>query len=183
MSLLWIPQIIHNIKNLSSRVPSTGFIVSLTIEHIYIPVYFYLKDENFLMYRPNLLLAFLLVLVLGLQVGILVVQKMKGSLYVVPKFLRPKVYNYAVEISETEDLHANIIPYVFDFPLNCQKECPICLIPVNRYPEEIKEEVPEIYFKTPCKHDFHKKCLTEWLRHKNLCPVCRTQLPPIDEYN
>lgn len=26
----------------------------------------------------------------------------------------------------------------------------------------------------PCAHKFHKKCVNEWLRFENFCPMCRT---------
>jgi predicted PurR-regulated permease PerM len=38
MSLLWVPQIIQNVRQLSTRAPSMGFIIANTIEHLYIPV-------------------------------------------------------------------------------------------------------------------------------------------------
>jgi len=34
---------------------------------------------------------------------------------------------------------------------------------------------------TPCKHEFHLVCLTEWLNSKLECPYCRTELPTIPD--
>ena len=25
-----------------------------------------------------------------------------------------------------------------------------------------------------CGHDFHSQCIKEWLKRKNLCPICKT---------
>lgn len=25
-----------------------------------------------------------------------------------------------------------------------------------------------------CGHDFHSDCIKQWLKHKNLCPICKT---------
>jgi hypothetical protein len=29
---------------------------------------------------------------------------------------------------------------------------------------------------TDCKHIFHSKCLSEWMKRQRSCPLCRTQL-------
>jgi len=34
---------------------------------------------------------------------------------------------------------------------------------------------------TPCKHIFHPECLKLWAEKKNECPVCRTEIPCIEE--
>ncbi len=41
-------------------------------------------------------------------------------------------------------------------------DCPICF-----------EELNEGIIITECKHKFHKKCLDEWLKIKNICPICK----------
>ncbi|OIS97047.1 putative e3 ubiquitin-protein ligase rhg1a [Nicotiana attenuata] len=25
-----------------------------------------------------------------------------------------------------------------------------------------------------CGHDFHRDCIKQWLKHKNICPICKT---------
>ena len=47
---------------------------------------------------------------------------------------------------------------------NQQSECIICL-ELFKYEENIAT--------TPCFHIFHNKCLVEWLKIKNFCPLCR----------
>jgi hypothetical protein len=27
-----------------------------------------------------------------------------------------------------------------------------------------------------CKHDFHKDCISEWIKYKSECPVCKTNI-------
>lgn len=33
---------------------------------------------------------------------------------------------------------------------------------------------------TPCNHIFHTSCLVSWMDHKEVCPICRSQLPDYD---
>ena len=42
-------------------------------------------------------------------------------------------------------------------------------------------EITKKYMETPCRHDFHEKCLSEWMSYKTQCPVCRSPLPPIND--
>ncbi|KAK3094660.1 hypothetical protein FSP39_004624, partial [Pinctada imbricata] len=42
--------------------------------------------------------------------------------------------------------------------------CPVCL-------EEFESN--EYVAICPCNHCFHMKCLLEWLRHRNMCPMCK----------
>lgn len=44
------------------------------------------------------------------------------------------------------------------------KECLIC------YEPNMESEV----VKLPCNHIFHKKCILQWFKLKNTCPLCRT---------
>ncbi|OAY68353.1 E3 ubiquitin-protein ligase RING1-like [Ananas comosus] len=37
-------------------------------------------------------------------------------------------------------------------------------------------EVGTVAKRFPCKHVFHKECITEWLRQQHTCPVCRFPL-------
>jgi hypothetical protein len=48
-----------------------------------------------------------------------------------------------------------------------ERECSICL-------EDYQSG--ESVSSLACDHLFHKKCLEEWLKHKNECPLCRTEL-------
>lgn len=34
--------------------------------------------------------------------------------------------------------------------------------------------------QTPCNHQFHEKCLKDWMDIKLDCPFCRTELPPLE---
>ena len=34
---------------------------------------------------------------------------------------------------------------------------------------------------TPCDHMFHYRCLRQWMELKMECPICRRELPNLDE--
>jgi hypothetical protein len=44
--------------------------------------------------------------------------------------------------------------------------CSICLL-------ELKKNIKTL----KCKHDFHKKCINEWIINNNVCPLCRSIIP------
>ncbi|KAL4617570.1 E3 ubiquitin-protein ligase Praja-2-like, partial [Arapaima gigas] len=63
------------------------------------------------------------------------------------------------------------LPHITVLEDHCGKEqcCAICCS------EYIKEEVAT---ELPCRHLFHKICVTLWLRKSGTCPVCRHVLSP-----
>ena len=46
-----------------------------------------------------------------------------------------------------------------------KKECCICL-----------DKNTTEWVRTPCDHEFHKKCINDWYKTKNTCPICRSNL-------
>jgi hypothetical protein len=50
-----------------------------------------------------------------------------------------------------------------------------CTICVSKY--QIGENVTELN----CKHIFHTECISEWVKYKSECPVCRQSIDTIDE--
>ncbi|KAL1565175.1 hypothetical protein AAHA92_07425 [Salvia divinorum] len=49
------------------------------------------------------------------------------------------------------------------------QQCSICLEDFD-----ISSDAASV---TPCKHYFHKDCITQWQRRKQTCPMCRHELP------
>jgi len=52
-----------------------------------------------------------------------------------------------------------------------ENNCPICLNNLDS----------NEFIMTPCKHLYHYYCLDEWMKQKAECPICKTQLPPIED--
>lgn len=52
-----------------------------------------------------------------------------------------------------------------------KEECAIC-----KDAFELNEQVQRL----PCRHLYHKQCISPWLDAHNTCPVCRFELPTDD---
>ncbi len=50
----------------------------------------------------------------------------------------------------------------------------ICSICTEPFAEPFAE------LTTKCNHNFHKKCLEDWINIKNICPLCRITEPLVD---
>ena len=48
-----------------------------------------------------------------------------------------------------------------------EDKCPICLQ---------KYKSADIIKEFPCKHIFHKTCISKWLKKSNVCPICKHDL-------
>jgi len=65
------------------------------------------------------------------------------------------------------------------------KSCPIISFDESHTNEECcicKDlfRVQEFGLELPCKHLYHRDCITPWLKKNNTCPLCRHQLDPED---
>jgi len=70
--------------------------------------------------------------------------------------------------SEPNEVHDYILSIpIYTIPIDDEDVdiCPICLD--NNDHESCT---------LPCRHHFHKKCLTKWLIKKKQCPICRSLL-------
>ncbi|PVU95002.1 hypothetical protein BB561_002101 [Smittium simulii] len=59
------------------------------------------------------------------------------------------------------------------------KSCAICMQHIDLKISKTKLFQRLNYMVTPCHHAFHTSCLTDWMKIKLECPVCRAALPPV----
>ncbi len=52
--------------------------------------------------------------------------------------------------------------------MNTPLQCMVCLSETTRYDFTLK--------KLSCGHEFHYKCINEWLTHSDSCPICRKKI-------
>ena len=90
----------------------------------------------------------------SLQLFCIVLQRIFGGAFFIPKKSRSVQFSYTAEKPPPDT------------------ECAICLSNIGEN---------EDYYSTPCHHYFHKECLARWLEENTICPICRTQLPPIED--
>ena len=125
------------------------------------------------------------------------IQSKIGPLFFIPKSWLPGHHNYKVSIDSLPESQQN-------------EECPICFTAINLNIGETIEEQEALAeqantpnqrnsnqqdnrislvekqqtmkhcYRTPCKHHFHKYCLTKWFDKKPDCPVCRKPLPYLE---
>eukprot|EP00826_Nyctotherus_ovalis_P010774 TRINITY_DN12822_c0_g1_i19.p1 TRINITY_DN12822_c0_g1~~TRINITY_DN12822_c0_g1_i19.p1 ORF type:complete len:403 (+),score=94.44 TRINITY_DN12822_c0_g1_i19:516-1724(+) len=173
LCVLWVPQIVKNAYSSSSNAPSILYLVCMSMEHLYIPLYLSLIDSNFMELKPSYRFGSILILSIGMQLLYLILQRIFGTRKLLPPFLRRKVYTYERTIRDLEeprDAEETISN-------NILLDCPICLVNLAHVPEG--EGTVNTYMETPCGHKFHKGCLEQWMEHRRLCPVCRALLPPL----
>lgn len=107
---------------------------------------------------------------MGLQYGLLGLQRAYGPKKVLPGWLFPPVYNYKYEeVNVEEEVET--------------AECAICLNSLLADPPVSSEGELGAEFKlmrTPCRHKYHTACLLVWMGIKLECPQCRAKLPPYE---
>lgn len=77
-----------------------------------------------------------------------------------------------IEIKNTKIIFKNIDESVNQEYNLKSKKCPICIDKFN-IDTTVKNNIIAI---TECEHIYHKKCIEDWCKEGNNCPVCRKNL-------
>jgi hypothetical protein len=91
------------------------------------------------------------------------------------KVVRYNPHNFDLDYDNVIDQNINYdgisIDSIDSIESNNQNEkCSICLSDIDNY----------IYTELHCSHKFHLKCLNEWVKNSNQCPLCkRVILEPV----
>lgn len=80
-----------------------------------------------------------------------VINYLKDKFVCINNFYINKNINRALKISKVEKVK-----------INGKKECCICL-----------DAGSSKFMKLNCEHLFHEKCIKQWIRQNNSCPICR----------
>ncbi|EPX75199.1 ubiquitin-protein ligase E3 [Schizosaccharomyces octosporus yFS286] len=172
----WVPQIIQNVKQGTSRSFSWVYILGLSLSRMYLPTFIFLFSETTLKFTPKYSHALALAFWMSLQVLILFAQDTLGPRFFLPKKLFPS--------SSTYDYHPIIQAGDLEAFMQDANVCPICIQPIELVSSgstlnPASRIVRRNYMLTPCHHLFHRQCLLQWMESRSICPVCRCHLPPV----
>ena len=191
----WIFQIYYSAKNGTKPPMPILYIITTSLFKMLIPIYLKAYNNNIFSLRPNYAKVFLCISVVFIEAIIVILQKLLGPKFFIPKKYREQVFDYYKDVDEIMEQNRN-------------DECVICLenldnLNVNNDNRENNEDevfknknlIEKLavviqkwnenksnkpYMKTPCGHVFHSRCLETWLEIKNECPYCRQKIPPLE---
>ncbi|CAD8059698.1 unnamed protein product [Paramecium primaurelia] len=190
LSLYIVPQIIHaaqrgQIVRFNFKL-ICGFLLPRLIYYAYFRFYW----NNLFSLKPMPISLICIVVSIGIQIGVHILQNEWGPQFFVPKICFPQKYNYYYRIPTSFDLEegpSSEYAHLFN------EECSICMGVLHQVPairltnqeernymiKEAMKKQKNHYMKTPCDHKFHVLCLVKWMSIKLSCPSCRQSLSPL----
>lgn len=201
-SCTWVFQIIHSIRTGTKPPISKSYIIVMTFNKLYLPIYLKAYEYNIFEYKPAYAKVAFLCSIVILEMMILLLQKTFGAKVIVPKCLKTVPYNYYKEdvkieehISSNPDcvICLDSLKETFDEELYTVKNkesksnsrnvlmLGMLIERINQYLLSLSSQNPrKPYMVTPCDHVFHSVCLEQWMEVKNECPYCKRQIPPLE---
>ncbi|KAI3891772.1 hypothetical protein MKX03_020910 [Papaver bracteatum] len=149
----WIPQIVTNVIRNSRKPLHPLYILGITATRLVVPLYVFGCPNNIMRIYHDQTWCIFVVLFMGLQATMLLLQHYLGSRWCIPHQMLPKQYNY------------------YDRNTCQATDCAICLATID-LPQRSND-----CMATPCDHFFHSNCLQRWMDIKMECPTCRRPLP------
>ena len=131
--LLWVPQIIFNIRSRNKYSYPFIYILSTTFDKLFYPVYFRGVKNNFLMTRNNPTLIIIMVLFVVFTIIIMYVQILKEPRFMFPGSSNYPIYDFFRTKKELLSTNNNI----------GSEECVICLLPIFSSENEIMIEMED----------------------------------------
>ena len=141
--LLWIPQIIFNLKTNNKYGYPFIFILSTTIDKLIYPIYFRGYNNNFIEVKTNVILIFIMISFVILTIIVLYIQVLKDPRFMLFNSNNNK-YNF---FKNKEELLTNIGNNVI------KEECVICLLPILQYENDITIEMKDKSITKEIKED------------------------------
>ncbi|ONK74903.1 uncharacterized protein A4U43_C03F11300 [Asparagus officinalis] len=157
MYCFWIPQIILNVIKDTRKPLHPHYILGMTVTRLAIPLYVFGCPSNFMRIEVNKNWCISLVVFMGLQASVLLLQHYLGSRWFIPHQILPEKYSYYRRLEND---------------VSQATDCVICMTGID------VTQLSNDYMVTPCEHFFHSGCLQRWMDIKMECPTCRRSLPP-----
>jgi len=201
----WFFQIYHSVKNSTKPPMSFQYIFSFTLGRMIIPIYIKANPYNIFELKPSYNKVIVIILTLLIELIIISLQKILGPKFFIPKFLKGEEYDYYRNYNEINENELEIICAIclvkikddptidsdIKFELNSSKDNDIFddddekISLSDKIINSIKNWKNKLTKKpimvTPCHHVYHTICLEKCIETKNICPVCRSKIPSIDD--
>lgn len=142
--LLWVPQIIYNIRNRNKYSYPFIYIISTTFDKLFYPVYFRGVKNNFIKTKVNTTLIIIMVLFVVFTIIIMYIQALKEPRFMFLGSLNHPIYDFFRSKEELLSINNNI----------GNEECVICLLPIFSSENEIMIEMED---KSKINLDENKK--------------------------
>ena len=184
---------------------SFQYIFSFTLGRMIIPIYIKANPYNIFELKPSYNKVIVIILTLVIELIIISLQKILGPKFFIPKFLKGEEYDYYRNYNEINENELEIICAIclvkikddptidsdIKFELNSSKDNDIFddddekISLSDKIINSIKNWKNKLTKKpimvTPCHHVYHTICLEKCIETKNICPVCRSKIPSIDD--
>ncbi|OAY83646.1 transmembrane E3 ubiquitin-protein ligase 1-like [Ananas comosus] len=158
MYSFWIPQIVTNVIRDTRKPLHPYYVLGMTLTRLAIPLYIFGCPNNFMRIEADQKWCIFLVVFMGIQASILLLQHYLGSRWFIPRQILPEKYSYYRKLENNDTSQAT--------------DCVICMTAIDL------SQRSNDYMVTPCDHLFHSGCLQRWMDIKMECPTCRRSLPP-----
>jgi len=157
MYSFWVPQIVTNVIRDTRKPLHPQYILGMTVTRLAIPLYIFGCPSNFMRIDPDKQWCIAVMIFMGIQAAVLLLQHYLGSRCFIPRQILPEKYCYHRKVEDNT---------------NQPIDCVICMTTIDLTPRTIE------YMVAPCEHIFHSGCLQRWMDIKMECPTCRRCLPP-----
>jgi len=160
--IYWVPQILTDAYQGSRSAIAPAYAVGISASRTVLLLYLWGCPHSVftgdaypqLPGAPSTVFCVATVLLQGIQVTVMLLQRRWGARWFVPWRCMPWAYSYHGATRAEPGT-----------------ECVICMV-------EIEPEASR-HVTAPCSHRFHRRCLEQWMDVKMECPTCRAALPPI----
>ena len=162
LHLFWIPQIVRSCRT-DSRPPFLkSYVLGMSITRLVLPLYLFACPTNLLKVAPSVAMSLTLILLVGGQALIVLLQTSLSPRWFIPRQFLPPKYDYFRPVVLKGDIETGDL-----------EDCVICMNPLF----DPGSGEPGSIMVAPCDHFFHKHCLERWMAVKMECPSCRRALP------
>ena len=207
-TISWLSQILVSVcKNARPPIPRL-YIVWISLSRLYIPIYAKGFNGNCFNLKPSYLKVGLLIIITFTEAIILLLQKSLGPRIIIPKKFRSQnqAFDYYKDkVNIQKHVSQNPLCVICLENLSVEVDENFNRIKKKNKPKTIGNKIMSIFYLdilndkikkclkylegknvkkkymiTPCDHVFHSVCLEKWMKLKNECPYCKTNIPPID---